>query len=232
MGRVCLHALGYLGDEESSDFTLCHWTSSPFLETSVSPVSHTLQALQGRDAPVFTDEVSTGPNSNVETRIKESSAYCSQQELSYLQSSFSTICCVLPYWGFLGHFTEVSGRLALWGQVSCKGQQKVQQQQGLWLLKSRAGKLSPLSCEPPKAKLRWHWAKSSHAGWGARGSGDIRGQGLPKPAGHFRALLCSDLGSLQLHCLKTKKRTNKNKPFSLKGEREILKFKGNFSCDL
>lgn len=61
-GWVCLHALGYLGEEENSDLTLCHWTSSPFLETSVPPVSHILQALQGRDTAVFTDKVSTGPN--------------------------------------------------------------------------------------------------------------------------------------------------------------------------
>lgn len=46
---VCLHTLGYLGDEESSDCTLCHRTNSPLLGTSVLPVSGSLQALQGRD---------------------------------------------------------------------------------------------------------------------------------------------------------------------------------------
>lgn len=132
---------------------------------------------------MFTDKVSTGPNSNTETRIKKLSAYCSQQELPYCKA-FLALFVVFCHTGvFWGHFTETSGRLSLWRQVSCKGQQKVQQQWGLWLLKSRAGKLSPLSCEPPKANLQWlskeQLGEDQRQWW-------HQGTGTPKPAGHFR----------------------------------------------
>lgn len=162
---------------------------------------HILQALQGRDTSVFTDKVSTGHNSNIETRIKKSSAHCRQQELPQLQSFLTPFIVVFHTGALLGHFTEGSVQLSWWGQVSCSGQQKGQQQQRL--LKNRAGKLSPLSCEPPKANL-------SDTGQRARLGGDpgaevTSGTGTPKPASHSRALLHSDLGSVQLHCLKTKK---------------------------
>lgn len=186
--------IGVFRDEKCSDFTLCHWTSSQFLETSVSPVSHILQALQGRDTPIFTDKVSTGSNSNRETRIKKSSAYCSHQELPYLQSFFSTVCCVLPYWGFLGTF--------YWG-------------------KRHTDSAVTLSREQPG------WVRTE----AVVTSGDRGSKASRSPQSPQILVLCNCTGWKQ-NKTKQKKEKQKNKPSSLKGEREILKFKGNFSCDL
>lgn len=97
-GWVCLHTLGYLGDENSvpcATEQVLHLVKHLFYQFLI-----VCKPWRAGTLSVFTRKVSAGPNSNTETRIKSSSASFKQQELPHLQNFFLTLCCVSPYRGF------------------------------------------------------------------------------------------------------------------------------------
>lgn len=67
----------------------------------------------------------------------------------------------------------------------CKGQQKVQLQQGPWPLKSRAGKLSARDKKHQEQSCGDAELRTPMLGEDPHGAGDTTGQELPEPLGRL-----------------------------------------------